>query len=443
MDKDTQAYAELLRQFVAFRSVSTDVSYKSEVRLCAQWLKELLGAAGFKAQTIDGYGNPVVLAQYDAGQKETCLIYGHYDVQPASESDGWQSGPFELTQRDDKFFARGATDNKGLILMHIVRVIELVKAGKLAYNVTFLIEGDEESGGSDMQRFINDHRSLLDCDFVLVSDGEGIDTQPAFDVSFRGVFNAEITIHTAQNDVHSGLYGGVMYNAAELAGVFVARLQALADTETDKHPLYADFRPAPEEIRNMLPAFDIAEFRGSVGGVLKVHESDVAECVGFEPSIEVTGISSGYAGTGFRNSIPAKATIKLNVRIGPEQDSAVCASMLSDWMDDTLSEIVPDGATWDVSIPAKEDGVILWNEDNTYLQKADRIVRHVTGKPAALRPCGGSIPIMTYFDRLLQVPLISLSLANSDCNIHGVDENLALVCVQQGLAISREFFGKE
>jgi acetylornithine deacetylase/succinyl-diaminopimelate desuccinylase-like protein len=140
---------------------------------------------------------------------ETVLVYGHYDVQPAAKSDGWASDPFTLTERKGRLYGRGVVDNKGQNLIHVFTVCELIKEKKLAYNVKFMIEGNEETANPDMEALVKKHKKLLKSDTIVISDGEIPGSTPTLDASLRGGFNVTVKVRTGKNNLHSGLSGGV------------------------------------------------------------------------------------------------------------------------------------------------------------------------------------------------------------------------------------------
>src|SRR3989344_49433 len=284
----TKAFKKLLKEFVAIPSVSTDPIYKDSIKKASKWLASYCSKSGMKAKIITGYDNPIIIAKtpYKVG-KETVLIYGHYDVQPAQKEDGWKTDPFILTEKQGRLYGRGATDNKGQILTHLYSIAGLIKENRLSYNVTFFIEGNEETGSPNLSKFIRKYKKELECDCVMISDGAlAPENLPALECSFRGVANMEVILETALDDVHSGLFGGVTPNAAEELAKIVGSLTDLV---------------------------------GKKNG-FKVKTTRYDKRVGLDRTVEVTGFSSGYTGTGFRNSIPCKAVAKLNLRSKPNED---------------------------------------------------------------------------------------------------------------------------
>ncbi|KKU46864.1 MAG: ArgE/DapE/Acy1 family protein [Parcubacteria group bacterium GW2011_GWF2_46_8] len=166
-------YKQLLSEVIKFQSASTDAQYQDEIQKTVNWYKNIFETDGFKVNVITGYDNPIIIASYAADpQYKTCLIYGHYDVQPASKNEGWDNDPFTLTEKNGRLVARGVIDNKGQNLVHISTVIELIKEKSLGYNVTFMIEGNEETGSPHLETFIKDNQELLEADFVIQSNDQ-------------------------------------------------------------------------------------------------------------------------------------------------------------------------------------------------------------------------------------------------------------------------------
>ncbi|MCA9389996.1 M20/M25/M40 family metallo-hydrolase, partial [candidate division WWE3 bacterium] len=149
MNEDTYThYLSLLTELLQIKSISTDPAFDGEIVKTAEWLAKTLESSGFTTEIISGYGNPIVYAHYEVDpEAETVLIYGHYDVQPASINDGWKSDPFVLSERDGRLFGRGVVDNKGQFMIYVAVIKELIAAKNLKYNIKFVIEGDEETGG--------------------------------------------------------------------------------------------------------------------------------------------------------------------------------------------------------------------------------------------------------------------------------------------------------
>ena len=206
MNEIYQLYINYLREAVKIKSISTTSEYQKEIGEMVLLCEKLLNDSNFEVKTISGYGNPIVFGTLNIDSEyETVLLYGHYDVQPAEESDGWIHDPFDLKVTDDKLYGRGAIDNKGQFLIYLAIINHLIRDNSLKYNIKIILEGNEESGSEELINFLRDYRKDLDCDFAMCSDGEIQNNQPTIDVSFRGNINSTLKIIGPKNDLQSGL----------------------------------------------------------------------------------------------------------------------------------------------------------------------------------------------------------------------------------------------
>src|SRR6266487_2771128 len=220
-------YLEEYYSFLRFPSVSTDDQYKEKLEDCARWLVNKLANIGLETQLVPTRGHPIVWARnkHQAGRR-TVLIYGHYDVQPPDPLDLWDSPPFEPVLKNGYVFARGATDNKGQILSHIIGIQEsLQKDGDLPVNVDLVVEGEEEVGSQHLPKFLTENRDALKCDVVLVSDTGMIAAKtPTISYGLRGVAALEIKVTGPKMDLHSGIFGGAVANPAAALARMLATL---------------------------------------------------------------------------------------------------------------------------------------------------------------------------------------------------------------------------
>ncbi len=429
-------YLKLVSDFIRFKSISTDNTFATEIQKCALWLKNTFLENGFQVNVVNNYGNPIIIAHYQNPdpQVKTCLIYGHYDVQPAQSGDGWDSNPFELTNNGKRLYARGAIDNKGQVSIHIATIFDLIKENKLKYNITFMIEGNEETGSPLLGKFIKENKDLLKSDFVMISDGEITGNNPVLELGFRGGFNTTITLKTATNDLHSGIYGGIAPSAAHEAAKLIASLY-----DQNNHITIPGFYDdvAPVQNSEIIP-FDQKEYERITGckAVLNEPGFDPYTQVGLRPSIQVTGIYSGYIAQGYKNGIHAKALIKINFRLVRDQDSQKIADLFQDYLHNTL----PPYVSFDMEVNDIHQGVKL-DLDNEYVRKAQEILQKAYSTKPLLKYSGGGLPIVTYFQEALGVPQVLVPLANEDCNMHGANENFNLEDVKKSLNFSKDFFG--
>ncbi|MDQ3239422.1 MAG: M20/M25/M40 family metallo-hydrolase, partial [bacterium] len=366
--KMLENYKKLLTQFVQFKSISTTSQYQNEIIQTAKWLNKIFQEQKFDSQIIQGYDNPIILAHHQANPSyKTCLIYGHYDVQPAEKSDGWESDPFELTETQGRLFARGAIDNKGQVLVHIASIFNLINENKLGYNITFMIEGNEETGSPHLEKFILDNQSLLQSDFVMLSDGEITANKPVVELGFRGGANATITLTTATNDLHSGIYGGIAPNAALEMSKLLNSVYDQNNRITVPH-FYDDVSEIDQS--NTIP-FDITEYQKITGAkaISKEPEFDEYSCVGLRPSIQITGIQSGYTQQGYRNGIPFQTVAKINFRLVKNQNPEQILKLFKQHLQDTL----PSYVDYQLETSDPYHGVKL-DVKNEYVDKAIKLL---------------------------------------------------------------------
>jgi acetylornithine deacetylase/succinyl-diaminopimelate desuccinylase-like protein len=432
----TTLYKSLLSEFIKFKSISTDVTFATEIQKTVYWLKNTFTEHQFQVEIINNYGNPIVIAKYIADPSfQTCLIYGHYDVQPATQEEGWNSDPFTLTEKNGRIYARGAIDNKGQVMIHIATVFELIKDNNLAYNITFMIEGNEETGSPLMEKFVNDHKDKLLSDFVVISDGEITDGNPVIELGFRGGFNVTLTLQTATVDLHSGIYGGIAPNSAHEAAKFISTLY---DTENKikVDGFYDNVLPINETSTIPFNKDTYTQITGAKS-ILKEDNIDPYSQVGLRPTIQVTGVQTGYVGEGYRNSIPAKTVVKINFRLVKNQNP----DQILELFKNHVKKALPAYVTYSIENSDPYDGIKL-DVDNSYIQKAVELLEQTFNKTPLKKYSGGGLPIVTLLDQVLKVPQVLVPLANEDCNMHGANENYTIQNISMSLEWSKKFLGK-
>lgn len=441
MNQMLAQYKKLLSQFVSFKSISTDKTFQPEIEKTVRWLTKLLIKSHFKVKVIKGYGNPIVLATYVVDPRaETCLIYGHYDVQPAIKSEGWGSEPFKLAERQGKLYARGVVDNKGQILTHIIVLSQLIQQRSLGYNITLVIEGNEETGSEGIFEFVKKYKQALTSNFVLISDGEIVGVYPTIELGFRGTFNLTLTVRTSKTDLHSGIYGGAVPNAAQELSKFLALLYDRSNRIAIPRFYNGVDSITAEMLKNARsPAFDPRRFQ-KIAGVKKLltePKLEVYTQVGLRPTIQITGLKSGYIGEGYRNSIPSLASAKINVRLVKQQKPKQVIAAIRNFAKKKL----PSYVDFSIETTGADEGVKL-DTHNNYVQRAVKLLEAVYKQKAIKKYVGGTIPIVTLFAKELKVPQVLVPLANEDCGMHAPNENFRLANIYKGLTFSQLFFSK-
>ncbi len=434
-------YIEELKAFLRIPSVSTLPEHKADVRRAAEFTREALRGAGLEqAELIEGPGNPLVYGEWlKAEGRPTVLFYGHYDVQPPDPLEEWESPPFEPDIRHDNIYARGASDDKGQTYIQIKAVEGLLKTrGSLPVNVRFLIEGEEEVGGEHIESFVRGGSPRLRADAAVICDTEMFAPElPTLCVGLRGIVYGELHVSGAGHDLHSGVYGGVAPNPLQAVAEIVC---ALKDREGRiLIPGYDDRvrKPSPEEMAawGRLP-FDEEEYRQrEVGAAELVGEPgySVFERLWARPTLEVHGIRGGYTGEGAKTVIPARAVAKISSRLVADQDPEEAERQLAE----AIGRICPRGvrAEWKTIHRAAPS---LVNPDNPFVRSAAAALEEIFGKPAVYIRSGGSIPIVSLFDRHLKIPSVMMGFGLPDDNLHAPNEKLHLPNFFRGIeAVAR------
>jgi acetylornithine deacetylase/succinyl-diaminopimelate desuccinylase-like protein len=425
--------------FLRFPSVSTDAAYAAKVAECAHWLVKKLSAIGLETKLVPTPGHPVVWAKntHQPGRR-TVMIYGHYDVQPPDPLDLWDSPPFEPVLKDGYVFARGATDNKGQILSHILGVQEaLEKDGDLPVNLHFVIEGEEEIGSGNLGTFLSENKEALRCDVAVVSDTGMVKRGvPTLSYGLRGVTALEVKVTSAKMDLHSGVFGGSVANPVTA----LARL--LATLHDDKghvaiEGFYDKVKPLEDWERKAwreLPLDGDEEILKETGAPALFGEEGYTtlERLWGRPTAEINGIGGGYQGVGTKTVIASHAMAKLTFRLVPNQRG----DEILDLATRHLEKHLPPGVTMEIT-RGHSGPWYLTDPHSPVGEAAQRALHEAFGKDPALIREGGSIPIVSQFRTILGVETLLLGLALPDCRAHSPNENFPLENMEAGIRLNK------
>ncbi|MBD0364819.1 MAG: M20/M25/M40 family metallo-hydrolase, partial [Flavisolibacter sp.] len=225
--QNKERFLDEMLDLLRIPSVSAKSEHKEDMRRCAEAVRQrLLEAGAERAEVMETAGHPVVYGEkmIDPAQP-TVLVYGHYDVQPPEPLELWHSGPFEPVIKDGKVYARGSADDKGQFYMHVKAMEVMMKTGQMQTNIKFLIEGEEEVGSPNLARFVAEHKDLLKCDVILISDSALLSMDnPSLDIGMRGLSYIQIEVTGPNRDLHSGTYGGAVANPITILCQMIARI---------------------------------------------------------------------------------------------------------------------------------------------------------------------------------------------------------------------------
>lgn len=425
IEREKEGYLEELKDYLRIPSISTDPEYKAEVLRCSEWLEGKLRAAGLTAERIETAGNPLVYAEWmGAPGKPTILFYGHYDVQPVDPIDLWRHPPFEPAVEGDNLVARGSTDDKGQSYAHVKGVGALLaERGKLPVNVKFIVEGEEESGGTAIERFVReDAGRRLGADAVVVSDTSlYAPGQPSLIYGLKGLSYMELKVTGPNRDLHSGTFGGAVRNPLNALCQIIASLR---DPESGKiliDGFYDDVRPLADWEREefaKLP-FDEAAYARELG-VRELHGEagyTTRERTWARPTCDVNGIFGGYQGKGAKTVLPSWGGAKVSMRLVPDQKPEKAAELFRRHVE----RVKPSGVEVEVSYLHGAPAVVV-EVTGPLVDAAMDAMEDVWGaRPVRIRE-GGSIPIVATFAEVLKAPVLLLGFGLSDDGLHSPNE---------------------
>ena len=438
MDPHLEEHLEQLFDFLRFPSISTDPAFRDDVSACGEWLYKKFVSIGLFAEVRGTPGHPVVFARSEpVSGRPTVLIYGHYDVQPADPLDLWTSPPFEPHLAEGIITARGAADNKGQIMTHILGVeAALGSAAGLPVNVLFVVEGEEEIGSPNLGAFLAQHAEELRCDVVVISDtGMVAPGVPTLTYGLRGIGCLEVRVTGPAIDLHSGIYGGAVQNPVTALARMLATLH-----DPEGRIAVAGFCDAVEPLR---------DWERKAWAALPVTEARLLEVTGapvltgepgyspFErmwarPTIEINGIGGGYQGEGTKTIIPHAAFAKLTFRLVPRQSAVEAIRQVAGH----LRKVAPSGVNVEI-VEGHHGEPFVTDPHSGFGQAAQRALKATFQREPVLIREGGSIPIVQSFAEILGVDTLLLGLALPDCRAHSPNENFPVANFEAGIRLNQ------
>jgi acetylornithine deacetylase/succinyl-diaminopimelate desuccinylase-like protein len=425
IDAEKESYLEELKDYIRIPSISTDPDYKGEVLRAAEFLLGKMRAAGLAAERIDTPGHPLVYGEWlGAPGKPTVLFYGHYDVQPVDPVELWRHPPFEPAVEDDKLVARGATDDKGQSYTHVKAVAAmLAERGRLPVNVKFLVEGEEEAGGQSIDEYVRrDGGRKLAADCVVISDSSLFAPgQPSLVYGLKGLCYMEIKVTGPNRDLHSGTYGGALWNPLNALCHIVDRLRDAATGRVLIPGFYDEVRPLAAWEREefaKLP-FDEEAYRRDLGVPELFGEAGYTtrERTWARPTCDVNGIFGGYMGKGAKTVLPSWGGAKVSMRLVPDQEPKKIAELFTKY----VHAVAPRGVTVAVTTLHGAPPVVIETQ-GPIVDAALEAMQEVWGaRPVRVRE-GGSIPIVSTFAAVLKCPVLLLGFGLNDDGLHSPNE---------------------
>lgn len=440
VDQNKDRYINELIDLLKIPSISADNAYKNDVILTAEAVKESLEKAGCKIVEIcETPGNPIVYGEHIIDPKlPIVMVYGHYDVQPADPIDLWTSPPFEpVIKKTDihpqgAIFARGSCDDKGQMYMHVKAFEIMIQNQILPCNVKFMIEGEEEIGSPSLEWFVKRNQEKLRNDVILISDtGMISNEQPSITTGLRGLSYVEVEVTGPNRDLHSGLYGGAVANPINILTQMIASLQdennhitipgfydkVIEATSEER----TEMAKAPFSLEAYKKALDLKDIHGETGFSTNERNS-------IRPTLDVNGIWGGYTGEGAKTVIPSKAYAKISMRLVPDQDPDEITELFAEHFE----SIAPGSVRVKVS-PHHGGHPYVTPIDNIGYQAANKAYTETFGINAIPQRSGGSIPIVSLFEKELESKTILMGFGLDSDAIHSPNEHFGIFNYLKGI----------
>lgn len=424
IEQNKQQYLSELFDFLKIPSVSADSQYKEEVFKAADFVAQQLDAAGAEhIEICPTPGYPILYADkiIDASLP-TVLVYGHYDVQPADPLELWDSPPFEPVIKDDKIYARGASDDKGQMYMHI-KALEVLKAnGGVPCNIKFMFEGEEEVGSDNLEEFVKQNKEKLKADVILISDtGIFANDVPSITTGLRGLSYVEVKVTGPNKDLHSGMFGGQVANPINTLCDMIASMK-----DENNHitipGFYDDVEVLSEAQRQEMAQapLDETSYKKSLGVDALEGEAGYTtlERVSIRPTLDVNGIWGGYTGEGAKTVLPSVAQAKISMRLVPNQSSEKITKLFTEH----FNKIAPPSVKVEVTPHHGGEPAVTPTDSIAYEAASQAMTTSFGKKPIPMRE-GGSIPIVALFEEELGLKTVLMGFGLDEDAIHSPNES--------------------
>lgn len=441
IEKNRDRFLNELLDLLRIPSVSADSKFKPDMLKAAEYVRDRIAEAGAdRAEIYETEGHPVVYGEKIIDPAlPTVLVYGHYDVQPADPYELWNSPPFDPVIQNDRIYARGACDDKGQFYMHIKALEIMLATGTLSCNVKVMIEGEEEIGSSNLGTFVREHKEMLQCDTILISDTSIIANDvPSIETGLRGLTYVEVEVVGANRDLHSGVYGGGVANPINVLCEMIASLK-----DENGHITIPGFYDKVEDLTteqraalNAAP-FDLEEYKKDLDIADVAGEKDYTtiERTSVRPTLDVNGIWGGYIGEGAKTVLPSKAHAKISMRLVPNQtDDEICELFTKHF-----ESIAP--ASVKVKVVPHHGGLpYVTPTDSVEYRAAELAMEESFGKKPIPTRGGGSIPIVALFEQELGCKSILMGFGLDIDALHSPNESYGLFNYYKGIETIPLFF---
>jgi|TARA_B110000438_G_scaffold27292_1_gene26088 acetylornithine deacetylase/succinyl-diaminopimelate desuccinylase-like protein len=441
IENNKERFLEELFELLKIPSVSADPSFKEEVSKAADYLvKQLQFLDLDNIEKIETKGHPIVYAEKIIDKDlPTILVYGHYDVQPADPYELWESPPFEPVIKNEKIYARGSCDDKGQMYMHLKAYETLKELDEISFNIKFMIEGEEECGSDNLEKFVIKNKEKLKADVIVISDTSIVSNDtPSITIGLRGLTYLEVELTGPNRDLHSGTYGGAVNNPINELCKIIASLKD--DKGKITIPRFYDnvkgFSESERKDINKVP-FEIKEFKShiDIGDVFGEDGYTTIERIGIRPTLDINGIWGGYTKEGSKTVLPSKAFAKISMRLVSNQNSSEITKLFTSH----VKSLCPTSCEIIVREHHGGEPVVVQTNTEGY-KAAHKAFNEVWGKDPVPTYDGGSIPIVALFKKELKLDSILMGFGLDEDAIHSPNESFGLFNFYKGIETITVFY---
>jgi len=434
---------DFLSEIISFQSISTDSRKEKEIFALVNFLKNFLEKEKFKIKII-GEKCPLFIAEkFVSSRAKTMGIYSHYDVQPAEPLNLWRSDPFKIKIKNGKIFARGVADDKGHLTQNIFAVLSLLKKNKLKNNIIFIFEGEEEIGSKNFSSYINQVLNILkNVDLFFITDvGMVKKNVPTIYYALRGIVYFEIEVWTGKKDLHSGVYGNLVYNPSQILFELFTKMRDLKG-EIKIPNFYKRVRKINEEEKKI-----IASNVKNLNEIKKVAEVHVLNPLDkkypsisakIHPSLEINGFYSGYIGEGSKTIIPNYAKAKFSIRLVEYQEPKEIINLVKKFVKNNM----PKGIKYSLKILASAKPFFS-DYHHPYIIKIAKVLEEEFKNKCVFMREGGSIPVAEILMNKFKKPVVLTGFTLEGANIHAPNENMDLKLFEKGIKVLSKIYNLE
>jgi len=435
LEANRSRFIDELLDFLRIPSISALPEHACDVQRAAEWVANRLKAAGIEGvRILPTGGHPVVYGEWlHASGRPTILIYGHFDIQPVDPLELWGHPPFKPVIQEGRVRARGASDDKGNMLIPILAAQAMLESeGSLPVNCKFFFEGQEEIGSPQLPGFVASHQDLLACDLVLSADGgQFSESEPALLVGLRGICGLQIDVRGPNSDLHSGRYGGAVQNPIH---ALVRLLDSMRSPEGRilVEGFYDGVVPPSEADRASMAAvpFDETTYKEKLGVDALFGEPGWTpqERTWVRPTLELNGIWGGFQGEGSKTVLPAEAHAKITCRLVPDQDPDTILNLVADH----IAKHTPPGVRVVVKPSPATALPYLIRADHPGNLAARDVLTEIYGQAPHEVRMGGTIPVCALFLRSLGAHTVVFAFGLDDERVHAPNEFFRLSSFELG-----------